>query len=159
MEGLSPCQVPGSSRRQPPKFATMRPVFQSNRELSQEGSTPEGGSQRPGEGFLEQVYLEHLATIERAAAHACRRYGLGPEDVEDFTQEVKLKVCADGYAVLRKYQGRSKLATYLVVVVQHALQDYANHMWGKWRPSEEAKRHRPLGVQLEKLLVCDRFSL
>jgi RNA polymerase sigma factor (sigma-70 family) len=130
-------------------------VLESNRELLQDGRQPEGGTQGPGKGSVEQVYLDHLATIDKAAAHACRRYGFSREETEDFTQEVKAKIWADGCAVLRKHQGRSKLATYLVVVVQKSLQDYANHLWGKWRPSAEAKRRGPLAVRLERLLIRD----
>jgi RNA polymerase sigma factor (sigma-70 family) len=146
------------SRRQAPKFATIRPVLESSRELLPDGRQPGGGSQGPGKGALEQVYLDHLATIRKAAAHACRRYGFSREEVEDFTQKVELKIWADGCAVLRKHEGRSKLATYLVVVVHRALQDHVDHLWGKWRPSAEAKRRGALAVQLEKLLVRDRYS-
>jgi RNA polymerase sigma factor (sigma-70 family) len=151
-------QVTGWSRRRPPKFATIQPVLDSNRELLQDRPKPDGGSQGPGKGSVEEVYRDHLATIDKAARHACRRYGFSREEAEDFAQEVKTKIWTDGCAVLRKHKGRSKLATYLVVVVNHALQDYVNHLWGKWRPSEEAKRHGPLGVQLERLLACDRRS-
>jgi RNA polymerase sigma factor (sigma-70 family) len=121
-------------------------------------SPPGGGTGPPGEGSLEKVFLENLATIEKAAAHACRNYRLCREEVEDFTQEVKTKICVDDYAVIRKWQGRSSLPTYLVTVVQRALQDYANHLWGKWRPSAEARRLGPLAVDLERLLVRDHYS-
>jgi len=105
-----------------------------------------------------QIFLEHLETIDRAAAHACRRYGLSREDVEDFTQHVKLKICSDGYAVLRKHRGDSKLSTYLVVVVQKALQDFVNSKWGKWRPSAEARRLGAVATRLERLLIRDQLS-
>jgi RNA polymerase sigma factor (sigma-70 family) len=133
-------------------------VLDSNRERLQDGRLPDGGSQLGGEGSVEQVYLDHLAMIRKAAAHACRRYGFSREEVEDFTQEVLLKIMADDYAVLRKHQGRSKLSTYLVIVVNHALQDHADRLWGKWRPSEEARRHGEVGIQLQRLLDCDRAT-
>jgi RNA polymerase sigma factor (sigma-70 family) len=133
-------------------------VLDSSRERLQDGHPPDSGSQRTGEGSLEQVYLDHLEMIRKAAAHACRRYGFSREEVEDFTQDVLVKVMADNYAVLRKHRGDSKLTTYLVIVVQHAAHDHAHHLWGKWRPSEEAKRHGQVGVQLQRLLDCDRVS-
>jgi RNA polymerase sigma factor (sigma-70 family) len=175
-----------------PKFATIGSVIDSNRGRLQEGSPPGsptggpqggspdaptgggsqppgdstqppgGGTQPPGEGSPEKLYLEHLATIEKAAAHACRAYGFSREEIEDFTQQVKIKIWADNYAVLRKWQGRSSLPTYLVTVVQRALQDHVNHLWGKWRPSEEARRlgrrFGTLPVDLETLLVRDHYS-
>jgi len=145
--------------RQPPKSARIHPVIESNRELLQEGRQPERGSQVIEEDSLEQVYLEQLPFIGRAAVHACRRYGFGPEEIEDFTQHVKLKILADNYAVLRKYQGRSPLPNYLAMVVHRALQDYVNSRWGKWRTSAEARRLGPLACQLETLLVRDHLSL
>lgn len=106
----------------------------------------------------QQLFLEHLGTIDRAAAHACRRYGLGRWDVEDFTQHVKLKICSNDYAVLRKHRGLSKLSTYLVVVVQKASQDFVNGKWGKWRPSQEAGRLGAVAMRLERLLIRDQLS-
>ena len=45
------------------------------------------------------------------------------------------------------------------VVVQNLLYDYQNHLWGKWRPSAEARRLGPLAVQLERLLSREGYSL
>ncbi|HEV3455578.1 MAG TPA: sigma-70 family RNA polymerase sigma factor [Thermoanaerobaculia bacterium] len=107
---------------------------------------------------MEQLFLEQKATIERAAACLCRRYGFSREEIEDFTQHVLAKIWADDCAVLRKYQGRSSLTTYLATVVQRALQDYVNSLWGKWRPSAEARRLGQLAVDLETLLMRDRMG-
>lgn len=105
---------------------------------------------------MERLYLEYLPVVERAATRACRRYGFSREDTEDFTQDVRLKLWENDYAVLRKHQGRSELATYIVVVVNHALQDFVNHRWGKWRPSEAAKALGDLATRFETLLIRDR---
>jgi RNA polymerase sigma factor (sigma-70 family) len=134
-------------------------VLDSDRELSQESRKHAGGPPPHGTSMdWKQVFLEHLDTIDRAAAHACRRYGLGREDLEDFTQYVKVKICSDDYAVLRKHRGLSKLSTYLVVVVQKASQDFVNSKWGKWRPSAEARRLGAAATRLERLLIRDQRS-
>jgi RNA polymerase sigma factor (sigma-70 family) len=133
-------------------------VLDENRELPQEGRRAGPGSAAPGDASLEQLYLEQLPIIDKAAAHACRRYGFSHEDIEDFKQEVKLKILADDYAVIRKHQGRSKLATYLVVVVEKALLDHVDHRWGKWRPSKAAQRRGDLAVRLETLMTRDRLA-
>jgi RNA polymerase sigma factor (sigma-70 family) len=133
-------------------------VLDPSREILQDGRSPADGPLARGEASLRQVFEEHRATICKAAAHACRAYGLSHEEVQDFTQEVCLKILDDDCAVLRKFQGRCSLPTYLSTVVQKALQDHVNHLWGKWRPSAEARRLGPLALQLEKLLVRDRFS-
>lgn len=65
----------------------------------------------------------------------------------------------DDYAVIRAYQGRSSLQTYLVTVIAHFFQDWRNAQWGKWRPSTEARRLGALAVHLETLTVRDRLTL
>lgn len=147
-----------SGRPEARKFVTIQPVLDPNRERLQEGRQAVAGSKAPGKGSVEQLYLAQLETIRKLAAYACRRYGFGREEVEDFTQHVLAKIWADGCAVLRKFQGRSNLASYLAVVVQRALQDWVNSRWGKWRPSKQAQRRGQLAIDLETLLVRDRLG-
>lgn len=108
----------------------------------------------PLEPTPEQLFLEHLPSIKGAARKACRERHLGPEDTEDFISIVTIKLIENDYEVIRKFTGKGgcTLKTYLVVVVNHAIQDYLNHLWGKWRPSSEAKRLGPLAIQLELLM-------
>jgi RNA polymerase sigma factor (sigma-70 family) len=108
---------------------------------------------------LEQLFLANLPFIDRAAAKGCRRYGLNLAESEDFAQEVKLKLVDDGYGVLRKFKRVSSIEGYLAMVVANALRDYANKLWGKWRPSQEAQKLGPLAVCLERLLVRDQRTL
>lgn len=147
-----------NDRRKTGKFATIQPVLDQNRELPQEDGPPGGVSKAPGQDSVKQLFREQEATIRKAAAYFCRRYGFSREEIEDFTQHVLLKIWADDCAVLRKWQGRSSLSTYLAMVVQRALLDYVNHNWGKWRPSAEAQRLGQLAIDLETLLVRDRMG-
>lgn len=148
----------GNDRRKARKFVTIQPVLDPNREQPQQGRPPGGAAEAPGKGSVQEVFLEQKATIEKAAAFFCRRFGFSREEVEDFTQHVLLKIWADDCAVLRKYQGRAKLTSYLATVVYKALLDYVNSRWGKWRPSAQAHRLGQLAVDLETLLVRDRMS-
>ncbi|HVT60632.1 MAG TPA: sigma-70 family RNA polymerase sigma factor [Thermoanaerobaculia bacterium] len=107
----------------------------------------------------EELFHAHRALVKRLAEQGCRRYHLSQEETEDFVSTVMLKLIADDYAVIRSHQGRSTLPTYLAVVVAHLLQDYLNHLWGKWRPSKEAQRRGQMAILLERLLVRDRKSL
>jgi RNA polymerase sigma factor (sigma-70 family) len=106
----------------------------------------------------EQLLLDHLPFVEETIARTARRNHLSREDAEDFASVVKLKLLADDHAVIRKFQGRCSLRTYLVTVVHHLLLDYRNHLWGKWRPSAEARRQGPEAVQLEILLQRDGYG-
>lgn len=106
----------------------------------------------------DQLFLAHLPHIEKVAAHACRQKGFSREETEEFISTVKIKIMEEDYAVLRKFKGKSSLQTYLTTVVRNFLQDYLNHIWGKWRPTAEAERLGPVAIQLDKLLNRDGFS-
>lgn len=103
----------------------------------------------------ESTFLEHLEFIERTVATLARRNAVSPADAEDLEGQVKLRLTNDNYAVLRKFQGRSKLTTYLTTVIHNVLRDFRVQRWGKWRPSAAARRMGELGVQLETLLYRD----
>jgi RNA polymerase sigma factor (sigma-70 family) len=108
---------------------------------------------------MEELFRAHYEYLRKVAAHACRKYSLSREEVEDFIQTLFAKIVADDYAVLWKFRGeKCSLKTYLNVVVQRALLDHINHLWGKWRPSEEAKRLGPLAMLLEQLMIRDGYG-
>jgi RNA polymerase sigma factor for flagellar operon FliA len=106
-----------------------------------------------------EIYLTHKDLIERALASVCRRQGLYGPDAEDFSSTARLHLIEDDYAVLRQFQGRSSLPTYLVVVITRQFQDWRNARWGKWRPSAEAKRLGETAVRLETLTVRNGLTL
>lgn len=106
----------------------------------------------------QSIFLAQITAIESVIAYVCRRQHLAKADADEFGSHVKLKLIEDNYAVLRKFQGRSSVATYLAVVIQRLFLDYRISAWGKWRPSAEAKRTGPVGVLLEQLLTRDGFS-
>jgi RNA polymerase sigma factor (sigma-70 family) len=103
---------------------------------------------------FERIFLEHLPFIKRAAEHACRRCHLGPEDTKDFISTVQVKLIDNDYEVLRKFTGKGgcKLSSFLAIVINKAVLDYLNHLWGKWRSSAKATSLGKVAVQLERLL-------
>jgi RNA polymerase sigma factor (sigma-70 family) len=103
----------------------------------------------------EALFLQQRTLIDSIVRAVCARNYLDTSDAEDFASIVAMKIIDDDYAVLRKFEGRSKLKTFLTSVVQHQFQDYRNKEWGKWRPSAEAKRAGPLALLLERLIVRD----
>ncbi|HXG59665.1 MAG TPA: sigma-70 family RNA polymerase sigma factor [Thermoanaerobaculia bacterium] len=88
-------------------------------------------------------------------AFTCRRHGLRDDDAEEFAGSVRLRLVENDYAILRKFEGRSSLATFLTVVVQRMLLDRRIQAWGKWHASAEATRLGPVAVELEKLVYRD----
>ena len=107
----------------------------------------------------ESAFLENLPLIDRICGALARRWLLQPADADDFAANVKLRLVADDYAVLRKFEGRSSLPTYLSVVITNLFRDERVHRWGRWRASVEARRLGPLAVQLECLLYRDGYTL
>jgi RNA polymerase sigma factor (sigma-70 family) len=97
----------------------------------------------------------NLDLIERVIRFTARRQRLDESELEEFASIVKLKLVENEYAVIRKFQGRSHLATFITIVVQRMLLDYRIHHWGKWHASAEAKRLGELAIELEQLLHRD----
>ena len=107
----------------------------------------------------DSILVSELATIERIVEFVAARHRLRPADAGDFASHVTMKLVENDYAILRKFEGRSSLRTYLNVVIQRLFLDYSVAKWGKWRPSAPAKRAGELGIMLERLLVRDGYSI
>jgi RNA polymerase sigma factor for flagellar operon FliA len=101
----------------------------------------------------------NLELVGRAVTFVCRRYRFDPEDADDFRSAAHMKLIENEYAILRSYQGRSSLSTYLSVVIQHWALDYRIHEWGKWHTSAEAKRLGAVAVELEQFVHRDGRSI
>src|SRR5262245_53825833 len=80
---------------------------------------------------LEALFTSNLALIARVVRHVASRRFLERQELKDFEAEVHLKLIEDDYAVLRRFEGRSALSTYLVAVIQRAFLDYQVKRWGK----------------------------
>jgi RNA polymerase sigma factor (sigma-70 family) len=107
----------------------------------------------------EETYLDNLRSIERIAAFVGRRSHLNADECAEFTQEVRVRLLEDDYAVIRKFEGRSSFSTYLTTVIMRLFHQWRVEQWGKWRPSAEAKRLGDKAITLERLLTRDGFTL
>lgn len=107
---------------------------------------------------VEQYFLAHLRQIEQIIAFVCRRNHLDAQEAEEFAAHTKLKLIESNYAILRKFEGRSLFTTYLTTVIQRLFFQYRVQLWGKWRPSAEAKRLGDKAITLERLLTRDGYS-
>ena len=101
------------------------------------------------------LFDENLAAIERAIASVCAEVRLSGADAEDFASSSRLALLADDCAILRKFEGRSSLTTYLTVVVRRLFFD-TRRAAGRWYPSAEAQRRGPAAVLLERLMMHER---
>lgn len=78
---------------------------------------------------------------------------------DDFVSFVHLRLVEDDYRILRKFQRRSSLWTYLVMVIERLCLDYLAERWGRWRPSAMAERLGPVAVLFERLVTRDGHSV
>jgi RNA polymerase sigma factor (sigma-70 family) len=106
----------------------------------------------------EDFFLTNLHLIDRAIGYVCRRFRLGADEGEEFAAYAKFKLIEDRYAKVRKFEGRSAFSTYITAVIQRLFLQHRVQMWGKWRPSAEARRLGEKGIVVEQLLTRDGFT-
>src|SRR6185436_15682429 len=105
-----------------------------------------------------RLLLEHEATVRRVVRAIGRRYSLSRDEELDFQGALYLQLLENDCHVLRCFAGRSTFKTYLTVVAVRLMTDTRNHVWGKWRPSTEARRLGRDAIALETLLRRDGFT-
>ena len=107
----------------------------------------------------ETLFLSNLPLIERIIKFVARRNRLSPADADDLSSAVKLKLIDNDYELLRNFDGRASLSTYLTTVITRLFLQYRVAAWGKWRPSVEARRLGDMAVTLERLIYRDGYTL
>jgi RNA polymerase sigma factor (sigma-70 family) len=117
-------------------------------------ASPAGDRATRGRKLLET----HFDLIQRLLFHLSRRSGLPEIEAEEFRSWTLFKLVDNDYRILGSWEGRSSFPTFLSVVLVNLLRDYRIHVWGKWRPSAEARRRGPESVLLERLLVRDGLT-
>jgi RNA polymerase sigma factor (sigma-70 family) len=112
----------------------------------------------PDRAKFEAILVDNYALVEDVVAFIARRHRLRAEDAEEFGAVAKLRLVEDDYGVLRKFEGRCSLHTYLIVVLERMYLDWLIAQMGRWRPSAEARHIGALGILLEQLLVRDGYT-
>jgi len=106
----------------------------------------------------DELYLSSLPVIDDITGQVCRRHRLSAAEADDFRSDVRTHFYDRHCEALRRFEGRSSLATYLTVSIQRLFLDYRNRTWGRWRPSAESRRLGPTAMLLEQLIVRDGWS-
>ena len=104
------------------------------------------------------LLVQHLGHIDRVVGGMARRRQLSAPDTEELTSVVRYKLIDKDFAILKKFQGRSSITTYLTIVVERLCLDFFNEQWGKWRPSAAALKIGRIGIQLEQLIARDGLT-
>ena len=107
----------------------------------------------------QRQFLDHLKLIEQIVRTTGRRRHLSATELDDLGSFVNMRLVENNYAVLRKFQNRSALRTYLAAVIDRLSLDFCTAKWGKWRPSAMAERLGPVAVMLEQLVTRDAHTV
>ncbi|HST58228.1 MAG TPA: sigma-70 family RNA polymerase sigma factor [Longimicrobium sp.] len=107
----------------------------------------------------KDIFLEHIAWINKVAGIASRKHGRWGEEADDFAAWAQMKIIQDDYAVLGKFRGESDIKTFLATVVTRLSHGYSRERRGRWRPSAAATRLGPPAPELEMLVRRDRYPL
>jgi RNA polymerase sigma factor (sigma-70 family) len=106
----------------------------------------------------KRLVEDSLPLVDSVVRTIARRHGLSADEAAELGSSINLKLVENDYEVLRKFEGRSQLRTYLITVVQRHFLDERNARWGKWRPSANARRFGPAAVLLDQLITRDRLA-
>ena len=107
----------------------------------------------------QRLLLDHLDLVDQIVRTIGRRRHLSVTEQDDFASFVNLRLVDDNYAILRKFQNRSTLWTYLATVIERLSLDFCADKWGRWRPSAMADRLGPVAVLLERLVTRDSHTI
>jgi RNA polymerase sigma factor (sigma-70 family) len=103
----------------------------------------------------QRLFLDNLSTIDRVIAAVARRHRLSTHEHEEFRSLVRLRLLEDDARVLRAFEQRSSLPTYLTIVISRIFLDFRNQEWGRWRPSAQARRLGAVAILLDRLMTRD----
>jgi RNA polymerase sigma factor for flagellar operon FliA len=103
----------------------------------------------------QRLFLDNLSTIERVIAAVARRHRLSTYEHEEFRSSVRVRLLEDNARVLRAFEGRSSISTFLTIVISRIFLDFRNQEWGRWRPSAQARRLGAVAILLDRLMTRD----
>jgi RNA polymerase sigma factor (sigma-70 family) len=105
-----------------------------------------------------QVLGANIPTIKRVVHAIARRYALSRDAELDLLGMLYVRLLEDDCRALRQFTGRSNFANYLSVIATRLVLDLRCRIWGKWRPSTEARRFGTAGVAIDRMRRRDGFS-
>ena len=136
VNGLEMMNNPSSERLLFPRRATP-PGPVPTRHAFQATTGGQGGTVPASDSTVsdQTLFLTSLPVIDDVTTLVCRRHRLSGAEAEDFASQVRLHFIERNSDVLRRFEGRSSLRTFLSVVIQRLFLDDRNRRWGKWRPT------------------------
>lgn len=104
------------------------------------------------------LFSTYHETITSALAYTCRAHRLASDDADEFRSWATVRLLDNDQAILKKFEGRSTMRTFLITVIQRLFLDWRNAEWGKWRPTAEARRLGLVAIELERMVLRDQLA-
>jgi RNA polymerase sigma factor (sigma-70 family) len=119
-----------------------------------ESGRPDGRTERTVRREVDYaVWVEtHVPLIRRLTARAALRSRLPFDDRDELLSRVFLKLVSDDYAVLRAFEGRSSISTYLSSVIRRVCLDLWVSRAGKYRPTARLMREGPVAIAIAAMM-------
>jgi RNA polymerase sigma factor (sigma-70 family) len=113
----------------------------------------------PGGVKVEELFVSALPVVDELVRFVWHRGRGRRDEADEFASVVRLKLIERDYSILRRFEGRCSLRTYLSVTIQRLYLDFQRQRWGVWRPSAEANRLGETAIRLDLLLHRDGIPL
>jgi len=105
-----------------------------------------------------QTLVFETGWLQKLDKLAARRFGAGGLAEEASTYVIN-RLSENDWAVLSKFQGQSKPATYLYTVVCNFLEEFSRERFGRPRPPEWIKRQGELWIQIWRAVCLERQEI
>lgn len=109
--------------------------------------------------IMKKYFNDNIETIYSTINFFCRNKQIIGEDKKDFSSQILIKVIDNDYKVLRSYNKKSKLTTYLLTVISNYYIDLKRKEIKRWRPSKKSKNKGPIAVKLDELINKKNYTL
>ncbi len=106
----------------------------------------------------QHAVAANYPSVERGIRTVSRRFALTDDQTDELRSQVWLKLLEQEGRVFRRFNGRSRLSTYLTKVIARIHLDGCRSASGRWRASAEARRTGKTALVLERLLMRDGLT-
>jgi len=116
-----------------------------------------GGGKDPARAFAASLVAPKGA-LHGVVAALARMNQLSAGEAEALNADVRRRVAANDFQLLRELYGSSSLLTALLVVVQRCATAHREELWTHWRADAAAAGHGDLAGTLERLVYDEALS-
>lgn len=144
-----------------PRSTSARRRSSARKRLSKPAGSVESAKRvddREGSQGALGAFEDQLTTVVEVLERQCRMRLRSEEEREEFPAWAMIRLIERWPKLVRDFQARARFTSYLDRVVENLVRDYRIEKWGKWRPSQCARRLGLQALELERLVYRDRWE-